>query len=80
MRVFHSVVIREKPPSKRPRKQSRSLIEGKQTDLILFDFSKAFDKVNHLNLPYINCSCTAYKVRHSIGSSLSWLEKAKEFF
>ena len=26
MRVFHSVVIREKPPSKRPRKQSRQWI------------------------------------------------------
>ena len=29
-----------------------SLIEGKQTDLILFDFSKAFDKVSHLKLLY----------------------------
>ena len=27
MRVFHSVVIREKPPSKRPRKQSRRLAQ-----------------------------------------------------
>ena len=31
---------------------TRSLIEGKQTDLILLDFSKAFEKVNHLNLLY----------------------------
>ena len=29
---------------------SRSLSTGKQTDLILLDFSKAFDKVNHLKL------------------------------
>ena len=32
----------------------RQLSLGKQTDLILLDFSKAFDKVNHLKLLYIN--------------------------
>ena len=26
MRVFHSVVIREKPPSKRPRKRSKFVV------------------------------------------------------
>lgn len=31
---------------------ARSLTQGKQTDLILLDFSKAFDKVNHLKLLY----------------------------
>ena len=31
---------------------ARSLIEGKQLDLILLDFSKTFDKVNHLKLLY----------------------------
>lgn len=31
---------------------SRNLIQGHQTDLILLDFSKAFDKVNHLKLLY----------------------------
>ena len=30
----------------------RQLSLGKQTDLILMDFSKAFDKVNHLKLLY----------------------------
>ena len=28
----------------------RNLKEGKQTDIILLDFSKAFDKVNHETL------------------------------
>ena len=31
---------------------ARSLQEGKQTDLVLLDFSKAFDKVNHEKLLY----------------------------
>ena len=31
---------------------TRSLIEGKQTDFILLDFSTAFNKVNHLKLLY----------------------------
>ena len=30
----------------------RNTTEGKQTDLILLDFSKAFDKVNHAKLLY----------------------------
>ena len=30
----------------------RQLIQGKQTDQLLLDFSKAFDKVNHLKLLY----------------------------
>ena len=29
---------------------SRQLIQGKQVDLVLLDFSKAFDKVSHLKL------------------------------
>ena len=28
----------------------RQLMKGNQTDLVLLDFSKAFDKVNHLKL------------------------------
>ena len=31
---------------------ARNMTEGKQTDLILLDFSKAFDKVSHLKLLY----------------------------
>ena len=31
---------------------ARNMTSGKQTDLILLDFSKAFDKVNHLKLLY----------------------------
>ncbi len=31
---------------------SRTLTHGKQVDLVLLDFSKAFDKVNHLKLLY----------------------------
>ena len=47
---------------------SRSMIEGKQTDLILLDFSKAFDKVNHLKL--------LYKLRlHGVqGKVLNWIQ------
>ena len=29
---------------------------------------------------YTNCRCTAYKVKLSSGSSLSWLEEARQFF
>ena len=47
---------------------TRSLIEGKQTDLILLDFSKAFDKVNQLKL--------LYKLQmHGIqGKTLHWIQ------
>ena len=43
-----------------------SLTNGKQTDLILLDFSKAFDKVNHLKL--------LHKLQmHGVqGKTLSW--------
>ena len=30
--------------------RGRQLIKGKETDLVLLDFSKAFDKVSHLTL------------------------------
>ena len=44
------------------------MISGKQTDLILLDFSKAFDKVNHLKL--------LYKLQtHGVqGKALRWIE------
>ena len=44
------------------------MTSGKQTDLILLDFSKAFDKVNHLKL--------LYKLQlHSVqGKTLGWIE------
>ena len=47
---------------------TRSLSQGKQTDLILLDFSKAFDKVNHLKL--------LYKIQmHGVqGNVLSWIQ------
>ena len=47
---------------------SRNMISGKQTDLILLDFSKAFDKVNHLKL--------LYKLQtHGVqGKTLRWIE------
>ena len=44
------------------------MTEGKQTGLILLDFSKAFDKVNHLKL--------LYKLRlHGVqGRVLNWIQ------
>ena len=47
---------------------ARNMTSGKQTDLILLDFSKAFDKVNHLKL--------LYKLQlHSVqGKTLGWIE------
>ena len=46
----------------------RQLSLGKQTDLILLDFSKAFDKVNHLKLLY-KLSCFGVK-----GNTLNWIQ------
>ena len=47
---------------------ARNMTEGKQTDLILLDFSKAFDKINHLKL--------LYKLQvHGVQSkTLGWIE------
>ncbi|MCG8046380.1 MAG: hypothetical protein JAY66_11960 [Candidatus Thiodiazotropha taylori] len=47
---------------------ARQLTLGKQTDLVLLDFSKAFDKVNHLKLLYklSNFGIT--------GNTLKWIE------
>ena len=46
----------------------RNMISGKQTDLILLDFSKPFNKVNHLKL--------LYKLQtHGVqGKALRWIE------
>ena len=44
------------------------MTEGKQTDLILLDFSKAFDKVNHLKLLY------KLQVHGVQGRTLGWIE------
>ena len=41
---------------------------GKQTDLVLLDFSKAFGKVNHLKLPY-KLACFDIK-----GNTLKWIQ------
>ena len=45
----------------------RNLSAGKQTDLILLDFSKAFDKVNHSKL---NWKLHQYRIR---GNALDWI-------
>ena len=44
------------------------MTEGKQTDLILLDFSKAFDKVNHLKFLY------KLQVHGVQGKTLGWIE------
>ena len=47
---------------------ARNMTEGKQTDLILLDFSKAFDKVNHLKLLY------KLQVHGVQGRTRGWIE------
>ena len=47
---------------------ARRLTLGKQTDLILLDFSKAFDKVNHLKLLY---KLSTFDIT---GNTLKWIE------
>ena len=46
----------------------RNTSQGRQTDLILLDFSKAFDRVNHFNLLHkLN--------QHGVkGNTLSWIK------
>ena len=46
----------------------RQLTLGKQTDLVLLNFSKAFDKVNHLKLLY-KFACFGIK-----GNTLKWIQ------
>ena len=46
---------------------ARSVSQGKQTDLILLDFSKAFDKVNHAKLLWM---LHQYGIR---GNALAWI-------
>ena len=43
----------------------RQLTEGQQVDLVLLDFSKAFDKVNHLKL--------LFKLSRVRGKTLKWI-------
>ena len=46
----------------------RNLKDGKQTDIILLDFSKASDKGNHENLIF---KLHSYNIR---GTTLSWIK------
>ena len=46
----------------------RNMKDGKQTDIILLDFSKAFDKVNHEKLIF---KLHNYGIR---GKTLSWIK------
>ena len=47
---------------------ARNLISGAQTNLILLDFSKAFDKVSHLKLLY-------KLIMHGLcGNTLQWIQ------
>jgi retron-type reverse transcriptase len=47
---------------------SKNLQEGQQTDILIFDFAKAFDKVNH--------SLLIHKLQHYgiIGKSVRWIQ------
>ena len=47
---------------------AQNIDNGHQTDMILLDFSKAFDKVNHSKLIY---KLNHYGIR---GSTLSWIQ------
>ena len=47
---------------------ARNLTSGKQTDLILLDFTKAFDKVNHLKHLY------KLQIHGAQGKTLRWIE------
>ena len=49
----------------------QNLSDGKQTDVILLDFSKAFDKVNHEKLIYKLHMATVSVVEPCLGSRLS---------
>ena len=47
-----------------------SWVTGQQTDLILLDFSKAFDKVNHSKLHFGHMKLHQYGIR---GNALAWI-------
>jgi hypothetical protein len=47
---------------------SKNLQEGQQTDILILDFAKAFDKINH--------SLLIHKLQHYgiIGKSVRWIQ------
>ena len=47
---------------------SRQLIQGKQIDIVLLEFSKAFDKVSHLKLLF---KLSQHGIR---GNTLTWIK------
>ena len=49
---------------------SRKLSNGHQVHLVLLDFSKAFDKVNHLKLLF---KLSSHGVKGSKGKTLKWI-------
>ena len=53
---------------------AKNMDTGGQTDMVLLDFSKAFDKVNHINLikmftkDHTSCICPYVPTRHILNN------------
>ena len=57
----------------------RNMSSGKQTDLVLLDFSKAYDKVNHSKLLW-KLHQYGIRVPHWPGSAPSWVTGHRRWF